>query len=493
LKKRVAIIGSGFSGLTAAAILAAEDFDVHVFEKNDSIGGRARQLKVDGFLFDMGPSWYWMPDVFEKFYNRFGKTTSDFYKLQRLDPSFTIIFPGNEVMHVPDKMEALYEMFESKEKGAAGNLKKFLEDAGIKYNAAMDGLIGKTASSWLEFINWKTIKHSWNMSLLSSYSSHVKKYFKHPHLISLLEFPVLFLGAAPSKIPALYSLMNYAAFNLGTWYPHGGFGMITDAMKNIAQQNGAVFHTGEPVRKFITGNKSILNVASTKSEMSVDAVIGSADYNHIEQELLPDALRKYSKDYWNSRTMSPSALIFYLGINKKIGKLNHHNLFFDEDFNQHVDEIYTSKKWPARPLFYVCCPSVTDDTVAPSGMENIFILMPLAAGINDDNTIREEYYSLLLKRMEKYTGENIRDHVIYKRSYCISDFSKDYNAYKGNAYGLANILSQTAALKPKIINRKVNNLFYAGQLTVPGPGVPPSIISGEIASEELKKFLEKRK
>jgi len=493
VKKRVAIIGSGFSGLTAAAVLASENFDVHVYEKNETIGGRARQLKSDGFLFDMGPSWYWMPDVFEKFYNKFGKTASDFYKLTRLDPSFTVIFAGNEVMNIPDSIDSLYEIFEAKEKGAADRLKKFLEDAGLKYQVAMNGMIGKTSSSWFEFVNWKTVKHSLSLNLLSSFSSHVRKYFKHPQLILLLEFPVLFLGAAPSKIPALYSLMNYAAFNMGTWYPSGGFGMISEAMKNIAEQNGAKFHIGEPVKKFITDDKKITKILTTKNEISVDAVIGSADYNHIEQTLLPDNFRDYSKEYWNSRTLSPSALIFYLGINKKISKLSHHNLFFDEDFQEHLEDIYIKKKWPKHPLFYVCCPSVTDDTVAPKGMENIFILMPLSPGINDDEIIREEYYNLIMKRMEDYAGESIRTNVIYKKSYCISDFSKDYNAYKGNAYGLANILSQTAVLKPRIISKKVNNLFYAGQMTVPGPGVPPSIISGQIASRELIKSFNKRK
>jgi phytoene desaturase len=492
LKKKIAIIGSGFSGLTAAAILASRDYDVHVYEKNETIGGRARQLKSDGFLFDMGPSWYWMPDVFEKFYNRFGNTSSDFYKLTRLDPSFTIIFPGNDSMKIPDSMECLLELFESKESGAAVQLKKFLKDAELKYKIAMDGMINKTSTSWFEFVNWQIIRNSLSINLLSSFSKHVRKYFRNPQLISLIEFPVLFLGAGPSQIPALYSLMNHAAFNLGTWYPIGGFGKITDAMKKIAETNGAAFHTGEPVSVFETEKNKIVKIVTNKREVSVDAVIGSADYNHIEQNLLPENLREYSKEYWNSRTLSPSALIFYLGIKKKINRLDHHNLFFDEDYYQHLDDIYKKKKWPSNPLFYVCCPSKSDDTIVPPDMENIFILMPLTSGINDDDVIRENYFSLIIKRIENYVGENISDHIIFKKSYCISDFAKDYNAYKGNAYGLANILSQTAVLKPRIISRKVMNLFYAGQMTVPGPGVPPSIISGQIASAELIKSFKRK-
>jgi phytoene desaturase len=279
--------------------------------------------------------------------------------------------------------------------------------------------------------------------------------------------------------------MNYAAFKLGTWYPMGGFGKMIDAFKSIALEKGVTFHTSEPVEKLNISNGRINTISTFRGKTNVDAVIGAADYNHIEQKLLESQFRQYSPAYWDKRVMAPSSLLFYLGVNKKIKKLDHHNLFFDADYDTHADEIYVTRKWPEDPLFYVCCPSVTDPSVAPAGMENIFILMPLAPGVNDEDNVREKYFDMLLTRLEKYAGEEIRNHIVYKKSYCVSDFVSDYNAYKGNAYGLANTLKQTAILKPKIASKKVKNLFYAGQLTVPGPGVPPSIISGEIASAML--------
>lgn len=492
-KKQIAIIGSGFSGLSAASSLAAEGLDVHVYEKNDSIGGRARQLISDGFTFDMGPSWYWMPEVFEKFYNKFGHTTSDFYNLKLLDPSFTVIFSRDDVIHVPNSLDKLYELFEEREKGAGENLRKFMKDAEFKYSIAMNGMIAKPANSILEYLSFRTIKHAWEIDLFSSYGNLLKKYFKNPQLISLLEFPVLFLGSIPSKMPAMYSLMNQAAFSLGTWYPMGGMIKIIDAMKSIALKHNVKFHAGEEVQKFSFKGNKITGFITDKNDTEVEAVIGSADYHHIEQDLLAPEFRRYSKQYWDERVLCPSSLIFYLGVNRKINKLDHHNLFFDEDFGEHIKNIYQDAKWPAHPLFYVCCPSKTDPNVAPVGMENIFILMPLAPGLSDEESKREEYYNILMLRLEQYTGISIRKHVIYKKSYCVSDFTKDYNSFKGNAYGLANTFYQSAFYKPKIKSSKVKNLFYAGQLTVPGPGIPPSIISGQIASEELLKSLNANK
>lgn len=355
----------GISGLTAASILASKNLEVHVFEKNANVGGRARVLHAKGFSFDMGPSWYWMPEVFEQFYNLFGHTASDFYQLKRLAPSFTVIFSEKDIISVPDNFGELCSLFESIEKGAAGKLRKFIKDAQKKYDVAMGGLIMKPGISLVEYMSMKTFGQALGINLFSSFASHVKKYFSHPYLISLLQFPILFLGSTPAKIPAMYSLMNYAAFKLGTWYPMGGFGKVIDAMKSIAIEQKVVFHTSEPVEGFEIINHHIHSLVTHKGSFNIDAVLGSADYNHIEQTLLAPGHRQYTPAYWDNRIMTPSSLIFYLGVGKKIKKFAHHNLFFDEDYDAHADEIYKTKKWPERPLFYMCCPSVTDPSVSP--------------------------------------------------------------------------------------------------------------------------------
>ncbi len=488
---KIAIIGSGFSGLSAAAYLSAAGHNVDVFEKNAHAGGRARQFKTaNGYLFDMGPSWYWMPGIFEKFFNDFGFSIPDLYDLKLLDPSFDIVFGNTETLSVPENFTDLCNLFESIETGSATKLKKFMGEAEYKYKAGMEKLVYKPGLSVSEFADIGLIKGAFRLQVFSSFSKHVRKYFSHPKLVALMEFPVLFLGAMPQETPALYSLMNYAGLKLGTWYPIGGFGKVIDSMVQIAKENGAIFHLNNVVTKIAVENSKVRGLVVKGEIHECDAVIASADYQHVESKLLPKEFRNYDEKYWEKKTFAPSCLIFFLGINKKIKSLRHHTLFFDEDLSKHSKEIYKNPQWPSNPLFYVCCPSKSDNGVAPPGNENLFLLMPIASGLNDSEETREKYFQLMMARLEKQTGENLEPFIDFKKSYCITDFKTDYNSYKGNAYGLANTLMQTAILKPKIRNKKIKNLFYAGQLTVPGPGVPPSIISGQIAAEQLMKHLK---
>jgi len=341
--------------------------------------------------------------------------------------------------------------------------------------------------SLLEFVDSKVLKGIFRLQLFSSFSKHVRMYFTHHKLIALMEFPVLFLGAMPQDTPALYSLMNYAGLKLGTWYPMGGFSNVIQGMQQLAESYGVKFHTSANVEKINVVDNQAKSITVNGEKMLFDAVVASSDYHHTESKLLDKEYRNYSEKYWDKKTFAPSCLIYYIGVNKTVANLNHHTLFFDEDLFPHSVEIYKKPQWPTKPLFYVCAPSKTDNNVAPAHHENLFLLMPVAPGLEDPEDIREKYFNLMMDRLEKHTGENIRQHIDYKRSYCVKDFISDYNAYKGNAYGLANILTQTAILKPKVVNNKVQNLFYAGQLTVPGPGVPPSIISGKIVANLLIK------
>ena len=487
----VAVIGSGFAGMAASAVMAMNGSRVTVYEKHEDIGGRARTFNSEGFLFDMGPSWYWMPDVYESFFNLFGHVTSDFYELKQLEPGFAVIFENNEVLDIPANFDEICNVFESIETGSAAKLRKFIAESEFKYRIGMGDMVYKPGHSITEFFSFKLFRDALKLQIFTSFSSHIRKYFKDPRLLAIIEFPVLFLGAMPKDTPALYSLMNFSGLKQGTFYPMGGFGKVVQSFKKIAENTGVTFRTSETVEALEIKSDGISHIHSNGNSSRIDAVIGAADYHHIESDLIPKAFRSYSESYWNKRTFAPSCLLFYLGVSKKIARLRHHNLFFDEDFEKHAIEIYKDKKWPSNPLFYVCCPSKTDPTVAPEGSENIFVLMPIAIGLKDDRDTRERYYNILMDRLEKFAGENIRSHVVHKRSYATNNFVQDYNAYKGNAYGLANTLMQTAIFKPKLRSKKINNLFYAGQLTVPGPGVPPSIISGRIAASELLKFLNR--
>ncbi|MBK7761844.1 MAG: phytoene desaturase [Bacteroidetes bacterium] len=485
---KIAVIGSGIAGLTSSAMLASKGFNVHVFEKNEQIGGRARKFEAEGFVFDMGPSWYWMPDVFEQYYNIMGYQTSDFYDLIKLDPGFKVIYSADESYDIPASMDKLYELFESIEQGSSKKLQAFLLQAEYKYQVGMSRFIFKPGHSITEFMSLKLLKDALRLQVFSSFSKHARSYFKDPRLLAIIEFPVLFLGAKPQDTPALYSLMNHAGLQQGTFYPMGGFGKVVQAFEKIALDAGVTIQTSQPITSFTMSSNKIKTIHSENESFEADMVVAGADYEHVERELLPSQFRSYNDDYWEKKVFAPSSLIFYLGVNKKIKKLSHHNLFFDEDFAAHAKEIYTTKTWPKKPLFYVCCPSKTDPSVAPEHAENLFILIPVAAGLQDSDENSAYYFEMIMKRLEKFAGENIREHLLYKRIYSVKDFTMDYNAYKGNAYGLANTLLQTAMFKPKMKSKKVSNLFYCGQLTVPGPGVPPAIIPDKLLPMKYLNF-----
>ncbi len=472
--------------------MAKAGWDVTVLEKQSTPGGRARQLKAEGFTFDMGPSWYWMPDVFERYFGCFGKKASDYYELERLDPSYRIYWQDSQ-SDIPANYNELKKLFENIEPGSGEKLDKFLEEAAYKYEVGINKLVYKPGQSITEFLDWDTIKGVFKLDVFTSIDRHIGKYFKHPKLRQLMEFPVLFLGALPKDTPALYSLMNYADIKLGTWYPKKGMYAVVEGMYKLAQELGVKFVFDCDVTAISIEQGMAKKVtAEGNRNYDADVVIGAADYHFVESKLLPQNYRRYSEQYWDKRLMAPSCLLYYVGLNKKLDGVPHHSLFFDADFDVHGKEIYTSKQWPTDPLFYVSVSSLTDDTVAPAGQENMVFLIPVASGLDaDTEELREKYFQMILARFEDKTGQQIRNSIIYKKSYSISNFVKDYNSFKGNAYGLANTLMQTAILRPSCRSIKIKNLFYTGQLTVPGPGVPPSLVSGEVVANEVLKHFDR--
>lgn len=486
--KKITIIGSGFSGLSAACYMAKQGYKVTVYEKNNNTGGRARQLVKDGFTFDIGPTFYWMPDVMEKFFADFGKAPSDYYNLIRLDPGYEVYFDKKKSIKLSSDFKKITETFENIEPGSSRFLNKFIKDAGFNYQAAMDKVVYKPGKSPFELVMPATAKRL--PQFFSSLSSKVRKNIKNPMLQQILEFPVLFLGAKPSDIPSFYCFMNYADMKLGTWHIKGGMYELVKAMQSLAEELGVTIYTNSIVDEIVMDNNGAAGIKINNRLEKSDMVISSADYHHTES-LLKKEYRNYTEKYWDNRVMAPSALLYYIGFDKKIENVSHHTLFFDASFDDHAVSIYDKPGWPEKPLFYASFPSKTDSLSAPEGKEAAIILVPAASGIKDTPEIREKYFRQIIGRMEKLTGQSLADDILFHQSYAASDFINDYNAYKGNAYGLSNILLQTAFLKPKVHNKKIKNLFYTGQLTVPGPGVPTTIISGKVAADMAISYLSK--
>ncbi|NKI27793.1 phytoene desaturase [Arenibacter sp. 6A1] len=479
MSKKAVVIGSGFSSLSAACYLAKQGYKVSIYEKNNTLGGRARQFTKDGFTFDMGPSWYWMPDIFDNFFNDFGKKRSDYYQLDKLDPAYKIFFT-DDVITIGDCMDKICLEFERIEKGSSELLRKFIAKAQDNYDIAINKIVLRPGNSPLELVSKDTITRI--DQFFKTISDEVRRRFKNPKLISTLEFPVLFLGAKPSNTPSFYSFMNYADFGLGTWHPKGGMYQIIHAMSSLAKELGVSIHVNSAVEEIIVTEGKATGITIASQNIAADIVVSGADYHHSESLLAPQ-YRQYSEAYWEKKVFAPSSLLFYVAIDKKLKNVSHHNLFFDTSFEEHAKEIYDHPQWPKAPLFYANFPSITDDTMAPYGYETGFFLIPIAPGLTDTPALRIQYFNIILKRFEKLTDQKVSANILFREDFCINDFIEEYNSYKGNAYGMANTLMQTAFLRPKLKSKKVANLFFTGQLTVPGPGVPPALISGKLVSE----------
>ncbi|WP_299319986.1 NAD(P)/FAD-dependent oxidoreductase [uncultured Maribacter sp.] len=483
MNKSCIVIGSGFSSLSAACYLAKAGWDVSIYEKNDTVGGRASQFIKDGFTFDMGPSWYWMPDIFDKFFADFNKQTSDYYQLDKLSPAYKIFF-SDDIITIGDSMDKICEEFERIEPGSSKALKKFIDKAQENYDIAINKVVLRPGLSPLELVTKETILKV--DQFFKTISSQVRKSFKNPKLVSTLEFPVLFLGAKPSNTPSFYNFMNFADFGLGTWHPKGGMYEVIKAMESLAKELGVKINTNSPVEKIQVTNGKANGVTCNGETHLADVVLSGADYHHSES-LLDEKYQQYSQNYWDKKVFAPSSLLFYIGLDTKLKNVEHHNLFFDTDFELHAKEIYDSPKWPTNPLFYANFPSLTDASMAPDGCETAFFLVPIATALEDTEALRSQYFDLIMDRFEKRTGQDIRKNIIFKETFCVNDFVERYNSYKGNAYGMANTLTQTAFLRPNLRSKKVVDLYFTGQLTVPGPGVPPALISGKLVSELIIK------
>ena len=487
MKKKVVIIGSGFSSLSASCYLAQRGFEVAVLEKNQTVGGRARQFEKAGFTFDMGPTFYWMPDVFEKFFNDFGKTPADYYDLQKLNPAYTVYFKEGNAIAIPDNFEAIQEVFEKTEQGSAKKLARFMKNAQENYELAIKNLVYQPGQKLTEIITFQTAKKL--KLFVSNIKNTVHSYFKNPNLRELVKFPVLFLGAKPEKTPAFYNFMNYADFCLGTWHPVGGMYKVVQAMEKLAKSLGVQVRTDSEVLEFVTKKNKIKAVITKNKTYSADIFLSGADYAHTEK-LLPPTMRQYGESYWKKKIFAPSALLFYVGFEKPIEKVSHHTLFFDTDFQRHAQCIYDQPQYPENPLFYASFPSKTDPLLAPRGKETAIFLIPLATGLKDNSNLRKRYFEKIMDRLEKNANQKLKSNVLFWESFSVNDFVKEYHSYGGNAYGLANTLFQTHYFRPKIKSKKVQNLYFCGQLTVPGPGVPPSIISGKIVSDVISKNIQ---
>ncbi len=480
----VVVVGSGFGGLATACYLADAGAEVTVIEKNEQLGGRASVLERDGFRFDMGPSWYLMPDVFERFFGHFDREPTEYYGLEHLDPHYRIFFKDGDKVDVTRDLERTKQVFESYETGAGAALERYLDKSAENYEVGMEHFVYEDRASLREFVDIDVARQARGLSLLGSMQDHVEDYFDHPKLQQIMQYTLVFLGGSPKNTPALYNLMSHVDFNLGVWYPEGGMGGVVDGIVEMGEELGAEFLVDEPVTE-IKGRYGGFLVETERDKLLADIVVSDADYAHTEQALLPPEKRQYSADYWESRTYAPSAFLMYMGVEGDVPELEHHTLVLPTDWEQHFDQIFEEPAWPENPAYYLCVPSKTDDTVAPAGYSNLFVLVPIAPGLDDDEETREWYRGLILDDIAEFTDTDLRDRMVVEETFSVSEFADRYNSMRGTALGMAHTLRQTAMFRPPHRSEAVDGLYFTGSYTTPGIGVPMCLISGDITADAV--------
>ena len=484
---KAVIIGAGFGGLSAAALLARQGYEVSVFEKNEMPGGRASVYHEKGYFFDMGPSWYLMPDVYEKFFEECGTAPSREFELRRLDPSYRIYFGDGKVIDISPDHEKNIALFNSLEEGGGEKLEEYLASAKEKYELSMGELLYRDYRSILDFLNGKLLFEGRKLHILENLDTFVRRYFESDKARKIVEYSIGFLGGSPENTPSFYHIMSHIDMTLGVFYPEGGMRKVADSIYRLAMREGATFSFNEPVEKINVENGKAVGVTTSRGFYDADIVLVNADYPFSEMNLLEPASRTYPEGYWEKKVLAPSAFVVYLGVGKKVGNLAHHTLFLDKDWDSSFDRIFNPEHaaWPESPSYYVNVPSLTDTTAAPEGCETLFILIPLAPGLEDSPRQREQFYTLIMDHLERTIGEDIRNAVEVKRIFALTDFEERYNAYRGTALGLSHTLLQTALFRPAHRSHKVENLYYTGQYTHPGIGVPMTLISSEIVAKEI--------
>ncbi|MFO8097990.1 MAG: phytoene desaturase family protein [Salinibacter sp.] len=479
----ITIVGGGLGGLSAACYLADAGARVTVLEQHDRLGGVAGSFEIDGFRFDSGPSWYLMPEVFERFFDHFGRSVETAYPLERLDPSYRIFWKDGDRLDVPADPEALAPKLEAYEAGAAAAFRRYLDHAEEVYELAMDRFVYPFRSGWTDWIDTDLLRSARALPLLRPMDRHVRQYVEHPKLRQLLEYKLVFLGGSPYNTPALYTLMSHVDFNQGVWHPQGGMQSLVDAIAGLAEDLGVTLETGAPVEALRSQNRGVRVSANGRSHVA-DRVVANAPPAHVEQTLLSPSQRDHDDAYWESRTYGPSAYLLYLGVKGDVEPLRHHTLVLPPDWDPHFEQIFDDPAWPSNPAYYLHVPSKTDPSFAPDGHHSVFILVPIAPGLRDNAARRAKMREMVLNDLARHAVD-LRDRIVVEADACVSDFAEDFGQPKGNALGLAHTLTQTGPLRPAHRATEAPGLYYAGADTQPGVGVPICLISGEHAAQAI--------
>jgi len=480
---KVVIIGAGIGGLATANLLAKAGYDVHIYEKGSMPGGRSGQFKKDGFTFDTGPSWYLMPDVFEHYFELLDTSTKKELDLIKLKPAYKVFFEKSETVTITSDLEKDAATFETIETGAGNALKKYVEKSDETYQLSLKHFLYSNFTSPTDFLHSDITKRAHRMLGLATTSidRYVRRFVSNQRLKQILEYPMVFLGTSPFNAPALYSLMSALDFKEGVYYPRGTMYTIVERLVKLGENLGVTYHYNSSVKRIVVSSGHATGIELEGGEkVEADSIISNADLHFTETKLLTLNEQTYPESYWKKQEASPSALLLYLGVKGSIPEFEHHTLLFVEDWKANFDAIYKTKTTPETASLYISKTSQSDSGTAPKGHENIFVLVPLPAGIDLNQQQTNELTSHYFSQIKTMTGVDLESRIVSKTVFGPNDFKTEYNSWQSSMLGPSHKLSQSAFFRTPNKSKKVANLYYVGSGTVPGIGVPMCLISAEL-------------
>lgn len=489
-QKKVIVIGAGYGGMAIANLLGKAGYSVVVLEKNDEPGGRIAVIKKDGYVFDIGPSWYLMPEVFEQYYSLFDASANERLELIRFTPGYKVFFDDKPEVFIQGDVGKDKAVFEAIEPGAGKKLEDYVRRSSIAYHLAVKQFLYNNFSSPKDLVSWQVIKNAHRMIplALGNLDRYVSRYFKDQRLKQLLEYHMVFLGSSPFQAPAIYTLMSHLDFISGVYYPKRGMLSLVDDMKALGTEYDITYRCATSVKRIVTNDGLSTGVELENGEIiDADIVVSNADLYHTETKLLDETARSFGESYWKKRQPGPGALLVSLGIKGVLPELVHHNLYFVDDWRGNFKAIYEDQSVPSAPSMYVCNPTKTDPFLAPDGNENVFILIPLPAGVSLDDKQEEDIANKAVAQFSKVSGiGDLESRIVTKHIFGPDDFKDRFNAWDYNAFGgESHLLRQSIFMRTPNQSKKIKNLYYVGAGTLPGIGLPMCLIGAELTYKKI--------
>ncbi len=487
---KVVVVGAGAGGLSSAVHLAAQGWEVVIFEKEETPGGRLGAIESDGYRIDVGATILMMYDVFEQFFSGLGRDIKDYLELTRLNPCYhlnftdgTMMTPSNDLKHNLDEIRAINP------DDVEGYL-KYLAQIHRRYMVARYNFIEKPMTRLRDFLNIKTLTSMLKLKTLNNMYADISRFVKDERVRISLTFQSIYLGISPYQAPSIYTLIPYVEHGLsGIWYPKGGMNSITRALVCLLEEFGGEIHLKSSVESITVENGQVKGVTlSTGKTVSADVVISNVDFPTTMQKLVPKQHRGgYTLPKFESMTNSCGCMMFYLGSKQRYNSLGVHNIYFTENYKKSLDQIFIEKVLPDDPAIYIYSPTRIDPCLAPEGEEIIYVLVPvpnMGSNVNWE-TEGKDYRRLVFEKLEKCGLEGLRKNIVFEKYADPGTFSERFNTYQGAGFGLAPTLFQSGYFRPSIKSKKVSGLYYAGASVHPGGGVPVVLVCGRLVAQQI--------